>query len=178
MKELFQKMMKKLRKHSEAAGAIAALLLIVLFSGVMILGIRTQRESVPENPIDGMEKSSMVMLTGTKEVLAEQTKENGKHSSLSNSLLHAFSLLAAVILRNKKRKCITELLRWHIGKRIDLYRSSKGCHHRCAKAVDKPLYHKNSEIHYRLLYAGCRSMPHHLQQCFPIAGQFFPFGKK
>ena len=50
MKELFQKMMKKLRKHSEAAGAIAALLLIVLFSGVMILGIRTQRESVPENP--------------------------------------------------------------------------------------------------------------------------------
>ena len=40
MKELFQKMMKKLRKHSEAAGAIAALLLIVLFSGVMILGIR------------------------------------------------------------------------------------------------------------------------------------------
>ena len=53
MKELFQKMMKKLRKHSEAAGAIAALLLIVLFSGVMILGIRTQRESVPENPIDG-----------------------------------------------------------------------------------------------------------------------------
>lgn len=77
MKELFQKMMKKLRKHSEAAGAIAALLLIVLFSGVMILGIRTQRESVPENPIDGMEKSSMVMLTGTKEVLAEQTKENG-----------------------------------------------------------------------------------------------------
>lgn len=35
MKELFQKMMKKLRKHSEAAGAIAALLLIVLFSGVM-----------------------------------------------------------------------------------------------------------------------------------------------
>ncbi len=49
-------MMKKLRKHSEAAGAIAALLLIVLFSGVMILGIRTQRESVPENPIDGMEK--------------------------------------------------------------------------------------------------------------------------
>lgn len=35
------------------------------------------RESVPENPIDGMEKSSMVMLTGTKEVLAEQTKENG-----------------------------------------------------------------------------------------------------
>ena len=55
MKELFQKMMKKLRKHSEAAGAIAALLLIVLFSGVMILGIRTQRESVPENPIDGME---------------------------------------------------------------------------------------------------------------------------
>lgn len=46
MKELFQKMMKKLRKHSEAAGAIAALLLIVLFSGVMILGIRTQRESV------------------------------------------------------------------------------------------------------------------------------------
>ena len=45
MKELFQKMMKKLRKHSEAAGAIAALLLIVLFSGVMILGIRTQRES-------------------------------------------------------------------------------------------------------------------------------------
>lgn len=77
MKELFQKMMKKLRKHSEAAGAIAALLLIVLFSGVMILGIRTQRESVPENPIDGMKKSSMVMLTGTKEVLAEQTKENG-----------------------------------------------------------------------------------------------------
>ena len=71
MKELFQKMMKKLRKHSEAAGAIAALLLIVLFSGVMILGIRTQRESVPENPIDGMKKSSMVMLTGTKEVLAE-----------------------------------------------------------------------------------------------------------
>ena len=70
MKELFQKMMKKLRKHSEAAGAIAALLLIVLFSGVMILGIRTQRESVPENPIDGMEKSSMVMLTGTTEVLA------------------------------------------------------------------------------------------------------------
>ena len=70
MKELFQNMMKKLRKHSEAAGAIAALLLIVLFSGVMILGIRTQRESVPENPIDGMEKSSMVMLTGTKEVLA------------------------------------------------------------------------------------------------------------
>ena len=43
----------------------------------MILGIRTQRESVPENPIDGMKKSSMVMLTGTKEVLAEQTKENG-----------------------------------------------------------------------------------------------------
>ena len=77
MKELFQKMMKKLRKHSEAAGAIAALLLIVLFSGVMILGIRTQRKSVPENPIDGMKKSSMVMLTGTKEVLAEQTKENG-----------------------------------------------------------------------------------------------------
>ena len=33
MKELFQKMMKKLRKHSEAAGAIAALLLIVLFFG-------------------------------------------------------------------------------------------------------------------------------------------------
>lgn len=77
MKELFQKMMKKLRKHSEAAGAIAALLLIVLFSGVMILGIRTQREAVPENPINGLEKSSMVMLTGTKEVLAEQTKANG-----------------------------------------------------------------------------------------------------
>ena len=64
-------------KVSDAAGAFAALQLIVLYSGVMILGIRTQRESVPENPIDGMKKSSMVMLTGTKEVLAEQTKENG-----------------------------------------------------------------------------------------------------
>lgn len=84
MKELFQKMMKKLRKHSEAAGAIAALLLIVLFSGVMILGIRTQRESVPENPIDGMEKSSMVMLTGTKEVLAERQKRMEAAAQMQN----------------------------------------------------------------------------------------------
>lgn len=78
MKELFQKMMKKLRKHSEAAGAIAALLLIVLFSGVMILGIRTQRESVPENPIDGMKKSSMVMLTGTERSAGRADKREWK----------------------------------------------------------------------------------------------------
>ena len=46
MKELFQKMMKKLRKHSEAAGAIAALLLIVLFSGVRKSGYAGDGERI------------------------------------------------------------------------------------------------------------------------------------
>ena len=61
MRELFQKIVKKLQRHSEAAGAVMALLLVVLFAGVMVSGIRTQKEQIPANPITGMEKSSMVM---------------------------------------------------------------------------------------------------------------------
>lgn len=77
MRELFQKIVKKLQRHSEAAGAVMALLLVVLFAGVMVSGIRTQKEQIPANPITGMEKSSMVMLSGTKEVLADQQESDG-----------------------------------------------------------------------------------------------------
>ena len=41
-----------------------------------------------------------------------------------------------------------------VNKRINLYRCRKSSHNRGSKAVDKPLHHQYSKIHYRLLQAG------------------------
>ena len=76
---------------------------------------------------------------------------------------YAVVLLCTVVLRNKGGEGVAEILHRHIGKGIDFYGSSKGCHHNGAKAVHKPLYHKNTEIHHRLLDTGQRGI-----------GEYFP----
>lgn len=74
MGKIFSELKKIFRKHEGAAGIAAALLLLVIFTGVMIGGLNGQKEQIPDNPVSGKEKSSMVMLTGSREVVADNTE--------------------------------------------------------------------------------------------------------
>ena len=60
----------------------------------------------------------------------------------------------AVILCNKHRKRVPEILHRQIGKGIDLHCRGKSSHDRRAKAVHQPLYRQDSQIHDGLLQTG------------------------
>ena len=51
---------------------------------------------------------------------------------------------------------VAEVLHRHIGKGVDFHSGGKGGHHNGAEAVDQSLYHKDTEVHDRLLHAGQR----------------------
>lgn len=71
MKKIFQEYLKKFMEHREAAGTAAALLLLLLLLGSVFAGLQGQKQQIPQNPITGKENSSLVMLAGVKEVLAD-----------------------------------------------------------------------------------------------------------
>ena len=67
---------------------------------------------------------------------------------------HPVLVTGTIILCNKSRVCISKILNRKIGKRIDFHSSSKGSHDSVPEAVYQTLDHKNSKIHYGLLYTG------------------------
>ena len=84
------------------------------------------------------------------------------------------ALFCTVILRDKGGKSIAEVLYRHIGKGVDFHSGGKGGHHNGAEAVDKSLYHKNAEVHDRLLHAGQRGEGNDFTDAFPPQTASFP----
>ena len=67
-----------------------------------------------------------------------------------------FFISRAVVLGNEGRIGISKVLNRQIREGVDLYCRRESRHGGGAKAVYKPLYHEDSEVHNRLLQAGQR----------------------
>ena len=78
-------------------------------------------------------------------------------------------------MRDEGGEGIAEILHRHIGKGINLYGSGKGCHNNRAEAVDESLYHKDTEIHDRLLNTGQSGEGYDLTDAFAAQAADLPY---